>query len=205
MMVAAVGSHGGDEDDELVAAEGGDEVVETMVDDCCGASAVVAGEGGGARCSDSGDDGVSLVSDVCKVRRLISDEAKGLVVCSGVANALVQYYGALITIQFLVNCQPSTDLRSLYQSRLLWTRQFLMSVRHGELMTICCVVAKPTLKQSFPTPLQLLDTQIIVTTTKRSSKHHHFKVAYSELASLLISTIDSMPHPSYPLEASCST
>ncbi|GKA39897.1 hypothetical protein Tco_0732490 [Tanacetum coccineum] len=73
-------------------------------------------------------------------------------VCSGVANALVQYYGALITIQFLVNCQPSTDLRSLYQSRLLWTSQFLMSVRHGELMTICYVVTKPTLNnhsQSF--------------------------------------------------------
>ncbi|GJU47182.1 hypothetical protein Tco_1204448 [Tanacetum coccineum] len=82
-------------------------------------------------------------------------------VCSGVANALVQYYGALITIQFLVNCQPLTDLRSLYQSRLLWTSQFLMSVRHGELMTICCVVAKPTLKQSFSTPLQLPDTQTI--------------------------------------------
>ncbi|GKB56248.1 hypothetical protein Tco_0912434 [Tanacetum coccineum] len=82
-------------------------------------------------------------------------------VCSGVANALVQHYGALITIQFLVNCQPLTDLRSLYQSRLLWTSQFLMSVRHGELMTICCVVAKPTLKQSFSTPLQLPDTQTI--------------------------------------------
>ncbi|GJQ94714.1 hypothetical protein Tco_0005853 [Tanacetum coccineum] len=37
-------------------------------------------------------------------------------VCSGVANALVQHYGALITIQFLVNCQPLTDLRSLYQA-----------------------------------------------------------------------------------------
>ncbi|GJR27955.1 hypothetical protein Tco_1104187 [Tanacetum coccineum] len=82
-------------------------------------------------------------------------------VCSGVANALVQHYGALITIQFLVNYQPLTDLRSLYQSRLLWTSQFLMSVRHGELMTICCVVAKPTLKQSFSTPLQLPDTQTI--------------------------------------------
>ncbi|GJU46487.1 reverse transcriptase domain-containing protein [Tanacetum coccineum] len=46
-------------------------------------------------------------------------------VCSGLANASVQYYGALITIQFLVNCQPSTDLRSLYQSRLLWTSQSL--------------------------------------------------------------------------------
>ncbi|GJX88586.1 hypothetical protein Tco_0340600 [Tanacetum coccineum] len=82
-------------------------------------------------------------------------------VCSGVANALVQHYGALITIQFLVNCQPLTDLRSLYQSRLLWTSQFLMSVRHGELMTIYYVVAKPTLKQSFSTLLQLLDTQTI--------------------------------------------
>ncbi|GKD32586.1 hypothetical protein Tco_1248095 [Tanacetum coccineum] len=41
------------------------------------------------------------------------------------ANASVQYYGALITIQFLVNCQPSMDLRSLYQSRLLWTSQSL--------------------------------------------------------------------------------
>ncbi|GKC28501.1 hypothetical protein Tco_1035795 [Tanacetum coccineum] len=48
-----------------------------------------------------------------------------VVVCSGVANALVQYYGALITIQFLVNCQPLTDLRSLYQSHLLWTSQSL--------------------------------------------------------------------------------
>ncbi|GKA32514.1 reverse transcriptase domain-containing protein [Tanacetum coccineum] len=48
-----------------------------------------------------------------------------LTVCSGRANALVQYYGALITIQFLVNCQPSMDLRSLYQSRLLWTSQSL--------------------------------------------------------------------------------
>ncbi|GJT35400.1 hypothetical protein Tco_0925819 [Tanacetum coccineum] len=84
-----------------------------------------------------------------------------VVVCFGVANALVQHYGALIMIQFLVNCQPLTDLRSLYQSRLLWTSQFLMSVRHGELMTICCVVAKPTLKQSFSTPLQLPDTQTI--------------------------------------------
>ncbi|GJU07186.1 hypothetical protein Tco_1123616 [Tanacetum coccineum] len=82
-------------------------------------------------------------------------------VCSGVANALVQHYGALITIQFLVNYQPLMDLRSLYQSRLLWTSPFLMSVRHGELMTICYVVAKPTLKQSFSTPLQLPDTQTI--------------------------------------------
>ncbi|GJR88267.1 hypothetical protein Tco_0212278 [Tanacetum coccineum] len=100
---------------------------------------------------------------------------------------------------------PSTDLRSLYQSRLLWTSQFLMSVRHGELMTICCVVAKPTLKQSFSTPLQLPDTQTILAATEKPFKHHHFKVTYSELASLLSLTIDSKPRPFYPLEASYPT
>ncbi|GJR41781.1 DNA-directed DNA polymerase [Tanacetum coccineum] len=49
-----------------------------------------------------------------------------LAVCSGVAMLQYKYYGALNTIQFLVNCQPSTDLRGLYQAAVCsWTSQFL--------------------------------------------------------------------------------
>nr|GFA34372.1 hypothetical protein [Tanacetum cinerariifolium] len=36
--------------------------------------------------------------------------------------------------------------KSLPKFVCFWTSQFLMWIRHGELMTICCVVFKPTLK-----------------------------------------------------------
>nr|GEW18838.1 reverse transcriptase domain-containing protein [Tanacetum cinerariifolium] len=36
--------------------------------------------------------------------------------------------------------------KSLPKVVCFWTSQFLISVKHGELMTICCVVLKPTLK-----------------------------------------------------------
>ncbi|GJZ21442.1 hypothetical protein Tco_0786719 [Tanacetum coccineum] len=88
------------------------------------------------------------------------------------------------------------DLRSLYQSRLLWISQFLMSVRHGELMTICYVVAKQTLKQSFSTPLSIPDTQTILAATENPI------IILSQLASQSSSKVDSKLHPLFHLKAS---